>query len=100
MKSNGSMPHDTTPARETVVVSRAASRRELARIVVTEIVPGLQGLQHNDRVTQEVCRGLMAAVEAMKSQLESDAKRIAALETMSFGARLRWAFTFSSKKDA
>lgn len=94
----GRMPHETTDARQQVVVSRSSSRRELARIVVVEMVPAIQQLQHNDRVTQEVCKGILAAVEAMKTQMEADAKRLTAIETMSFGARLRWAFTFTKKE--
>lgn len=63
-----------------MVVSRASSRRELARIVVTELVPAIQGLQHNDRVTQDVCKGILATLNAISTQMEADAKRLMAIE--------------------
>jgi hypothetical protein len=80
MKPNGSMPHDTTDARKHVVISKASSRRELSRIVCEELVPELQRLGQNDVVTQRVCKGLIAALDAMKVQMENDAKRLMALE--------------------
>lgn len=76
----GQMPHDTSAKREAVVVSRASSRRELARIVVTEIVPAMQGLQHNDRVTQDVCKSIIATYEAISKQLETFGARLTAIE--------------------
>lgn len=80
MKPNGSMPHDTSDARTHVLISKASSRRELARLVVTELIPELQRLGQNDQVTQGVCKALLAAMESIKTQMESDAKRLAALE--------------------
>lgn len=77
---NGSMPHDTTAARTHVVISKASSRRELSRIVVEELVPELQRLGRNDQVTQSVCKGILAALEAIKTQMESDAARLRAIE--------------------
>lgn len=100
MKPNGSMPHDTTGARTNVVISKSSSRRELSRIVVEGIVPELQRLASNDRVSQEAIKGIIAAHTAMAQQIEATTVRLAALETLSFGARLRWAFTFTPKKAA
>lgn len=80
MQTNGTMPHDTTNARKAVVISKASSRRELSRILVEEIVPELQRLGQNDQVTQQVCKAIFVGVEAMKTQMESDQKRLMALE--------------------
>jgi len=80
MKPNGSMPHDTTAARTHVLITKAASRREMARLLVEEIVPELQRLGSNDQVTQNVCKAIMAALDAIKTQMETDAKRLQALE--------------------
>ena len=76
----GRMPHDTLAARRDVVISRASSRRELSRILVEEIIPELQRLGGNDQVTQNVCKGILAALDAIKTQMEADAKRLMVLE--------------------
>ncbi len=81
-----------------VFLSRASSRKELAATVHDLVIPAIGHLQHNDRVTQDVCKGILATLDAIKTQMEADAQRFIAIETMSFGARLRWAFT--AKKDA
>jgi hypothetical protein len=80
MTTNGTMPHDTTEAREHVLISKASSRRELSKLIVTEIIPELQRLGQNESVTQNVCKGLIAALDAIKTQMEVDAKRLSALE--------------------
>ncbi len=79
-QTNGMMPHDTSEARAHVLISKASSRRELARLLVTELVPELQRLGKNDQVTQNVCKGILAAMDAIKTQMENDAKRVKALE--------------------
>jgi len=86
--------------RRDVFLSRASSRKELASTIHDLVIPELQRLGGNDKVTQDVCKGIMAGVKAQNDELERFAQRLAAIETMSFGARLRWAFTFSAKKDA
>ena len=68
MKPNGSMPHDTADARTEVLISKASSRRELARLVVSEIIPELQRLAGNDKVTQDVCKAIMAAAKAQTEE--------------------------------
>jgi hypothetical protein len=100
MKPNGSMPHDTTEQRQEVLISKASSRRDLARLIVLEIIPELQRLASNDKISQQAITGTIAAHTAMAKQIEDTAARLAVFESMSFGQRLRWAFTFSPKKDA
>ncbi len=95
-----SVTEELDQKKRDVFLSRASSRKELAATVHDLVIPAVGTLQRNDKVTQEVCKGLMAALDAMTKQIEADAKRITAIETMSFGARLRWAFTFTPKKDA
>lgn len=70
MNTNGSMPHDTTAARKHVVVSKASSRKELARIVVEDLVPMIQHLQHDDLVTQSVCKDILQRLAAIEKKLD------------------------------
>lgn len=77
---NGRMPHDTLTARKHVVISKASSRREMSRLLVEEVIPEIERLGKNDQVTQQVCKGILAALEAIKTQMETDAKRLIALE--------------------
>ena len=80
MKPNGSMPHDTLAARKHVIISKASSRRELSRLLVEELIPEIERLGRNDQVTQNVCKGILAALDAIKTQMEADAKRLMVLE--------------------
>jgi hypothetical protein len=83
-----------------VFLSRASSRKELAATVHDLVIPAVGQLQHNDRVTQSVCTSMIEASKAQHEEIARLAQRLAAIETMAFGARLRWAFTFSrTKKD-
>lgn len=82
-----------------VFLSRASSRKELAATVHDLVIPELQRLGGNDRVTQDVCKAIIASSKAQAEALASLSTRLMALETMTFGARLRWAFTVSPKQD-
>lgn len=85
--------------RRDVFLSRASSRKELAATVHDLVLPELQRLGNNDRVSQEAIKAMIAGVKAQGEEIIRIATRLSALEMMSFGARLRWAFTFSQKKD-
>jgi hypothetical protein len=84
--------------RRDVFLSRASSRKELASTVHDLILPELQRLGGNDKVTQDVCKALVAGMKAQGEEIVRLSQRLTAIETMSFGARLRWAFTFSQPK--
>ena len=82
-----------------VFLSRASSRKELAATVHDLVIPELQRLGGNDKVTQGVCKATIEGMKAQGEELVRISQRLGALETMSFGARLKWAFTFPPKKD-
>ena len=69
IKTNGTMPHDTIPARRRVVISKAASRREMSALIVNEIIPAIHSLQHNDTVTQNVLKAVLQALEDITVRL-------------------------------
>lgn len=94
-----SVTDELTEKKRDVFLSRASSRKELASTVHDLIIPELQRLGGNDKVTQEVCKATVAGMQAQGEEIVRIAMRLAALETLSFGARLRWAFTFTPKKD-
>lgn len=77
MKPNGSVPHDEAAIepRRHVALSRAASRRALAAMVHDKIIPAIVELQHNDRVTQDVCKSILTALDEITAKIETLTKK-------------------------
>lgn len=73
-------------------LSRASSRKELASTVHDLLIPTIQSLQHNDKVSQEAIKAIVEGTNALVTQVETEAKRLRAFEAQTFVQRLRWIF--------
>ena len=72
MKMNGQMPHDTTPQRREVFLSRAASRKELAQMMHEFVLPLLDQHEHNLLFLKKRNEELDARVKDLEGMLKSE----------------------------